>query len=192
MTVLVRDATSSDLPRIVEILNEAIANSTAVWSSRPTTLAARQAWLEERRARGFPVLVAEGTGGSVVGVASFGDFRPWEGYAGTVEHSIYVDAAARRRGTGARLLAALIERARALGLHAMVGGIESGNGASLRLHEQLGFAESGRLREVGRKFDRWLDLVFVLRLLEPRDSPGAFSAGVGTGSAEIMRPNQRI
>lgn len=187
MTVHIRDATSSDLPRIAEILNEAIANSTAVWSSRPTTLEARRTWFEERRARGFPVLVAEQSEGRILGFASFGDFRPWEGYAGTVEHSLYVDVGARRRGIGARLLAALIERARALGLHAMVGGIESSNAASLRLHETLGFVESGRLREVGRKFDRWLDLVFVLRLLDPPNSSSSTSASYPDSSGSRDR-----
>ena len=174
MTPVIRDATPDDLPRIVVILNEAIAGGTAVWSSQPTTVEARRSWLAERRARGFPVLVAEDEAGSIVGFASFGDFRPWEGYSRTVEHSVYVDAPARGQGIGAALLDALIDRATALGMHAMVGGIEAGNAASLRLHERLGFSESGRLREVGRKFDRWLDLVFVVRLLA---SPHALGGG---------------
>ena len=147
------------------ILNELIAATTAIWTLSPTTLEARAAWLEERRARGFPVLVAEEADGRLLGFASFGDFRPWEGYARTVEHSVYVDTPVRRRGVGRALLASLIERAEARGLHAMVGGIEAGNGASLALHAALGFREVGRLPEVGRKFDRWLDLVFVERLL---------------------------
>jgi L-amino acid N-acyltransferase YncA len=164
MSPLIRDARASDLPRMTEILNELIADTTAIWTLSPTTLAARRSWFEERRARGFPVLVAE-EHGRMLGFASFGDFRPWEGYAKTVEHSVYVDGPARRRGIGAALLAALIERGQALGLHAMVGGIEAGNGPSLALHATLGFREVGRLLEVGRKFDRWLDLVFVERLL---------------------------
>ena len=164
MSLLIRDARASDLPRMTKILNELIADTTAVWTLSPTTLEARQAWLDERQRRGFPVLVAQADG-RMLGFASFGDFRPWEGYGKTVEHSVYVDGPARRRGIGAALLAALIERGRALGLHAMVGGIEAGNGASLALHANLGFREVGRLPEVGRKFDRWLDLVFVERLL---------------------------
>jgi L-amino acid N-acyltransferase YncA len=164
MSLVIRDARRDDLPRMTEILNELIAGTTAIWTLRPTTLEARAAWLEERRARGFPVLVAAAEG-RLLGFASFGDFRPWEGYAGTVEHSVYVDAPARRGGIGRSLLTALIARAEARGLHAMVGGIEAGNGASLALHAALGFREVGRLPEVGRKFDRWLDLVFVERLL---------------------------
>jgi L-amino acid N-acyltransferase len=119
----------------------------------------------ERHRRGFPVLAAK-EDGRLLGFASFGDFRAWEGYAATVEHSIYVDAPARRRGIGRALLSGLIDRARALELHAMVGGIEAENRASLNLHAALGFTEVGRLTQVGRKFGRWLDLVFVERLLD--------------------------
>jgi L-amino acid N-acyltransferase len=161
---LIRDARPEDLPDMTGILNELIARTTAVWTLTPTTLAARSAWLAERRSQDFPVLAAEGEG-RLLGFASFGHFRPWEGYAGTVEHSVYVDAPARGRGIGRALLAALVVRAEARGLHAMVGGIEAGNAASLALHAALGFREVGRLPEVGRKFDRWLDLVFVERLL---------------------------
>ena len=160
----IRDACSADLPRMTEILNELIAGTTAIWTISPVTLSARAAWLEERQGRGFPVLVADDDA-ALLGFASFGEFRPWEGYAGTVEHSVYVDAPARGHGVGRTLVAALLERARAKGLHAMVGGIEAGNAASLRLHAALGFREVGRLPEVGRKFERWLDLVFVERLL---------------------------
>lgn len=164
MPPLIRDARPEDLPDMTGILNELIAGTTAVWTLTPTTLAARSAWLAERRSQDFPVLAAEGEG-RLLGFASFGHFRPWEGYAETVEHSVYVDAPARGQGIGRALLAALIARAEGRGLHAMVGGIEAGNAASLALHAALGFREVGRLPEVGRKFDRWLDLVFVERLL---------------------------
>jgi L-amino acid N-acyltransferase YncA len=160
----IRDAAEADLPAITAILNEAILNGTAVWSIAPTTEAARADWLRDRRGRGFPVFVAEDRG-RIAGFGSYGDFRPWDGYRHTVEHSVYVEPSHRGRGVGAALLAALVERARADGKHVMVGGIEAGNAASLRLHDRAGFERVGRLREVGRKFDRWLDLVFVQRLL---------------------------
>lgn len=166
--VILRDAVPADLPAVLAILNDAIAHTTAVWSLKPATLASREAWLAERQGRGFPVLVAEAGGaaaGGVLGFASFGDFRPWEGYLHTVEHSVYVAAAARGRGVGGLLLEALIGRARAMGKHVMVAGIEAGNLASIRLHARQGFVETGRLPEVGRKFDRWLDLVLMQRIL---------------------------
>ena len=160
----IRDATESDLPAILAITNEAIANTTAVWNSTPATLEARTAWMRDRQARGFPVLVAT-DGGEVVGFASFGDFRPFEGYLHTVEHSIYVAPEAQGRGVGKALLAALVGRARALGKHVIVGGIEAGNAASIALHARAGFVETGRLTEVGQKFGRWLDLVFMQLML---------------------------
>jgi L-amino acid N-acyltransferase len=164
MSISIRPATEDDLPRILEITNDAIANTTAVWSLTPVTLESRRKWFEDRRAKGFPVLAADdGTG--LQGFATFGEFRPWEGYLHTVEHSVYVHASMRRRGIGRQLLAALIEEAEAMGMHAMIGGIEAGNVASIRLHQEFGFEEVGRLREVGRKFDRWLDMVFMQRLL---------------------------
>ena len=161
---IIRDAIESDLPAILAITNEAIANTTAVWNNTPATLEARTAWMRERQARGFPVLVAT-DGGKVLGFASFGDFRPFEGYLHTVEHSIYVAPEAQGRGVGKALLAALVERARALGKHVIVGGIEAGNTASIALHTRAGFVETGRLPEVGRKFGRWLDLVFMQLML---------------------------
>jgi phosphinothricin acetyltransferase len=110
----IRDATEADLPRILEIANEAIANTTAVWSLAPATPETRKAWLLDRRGRGFPVLVAD-RDGAVLGFASYGDFRPWDGYLHTVEHSLYVHPEAQGRGVGRALLAALVERAGAQG-----------------------------------------------------------------------------
>ena len=166
MEICIRDAGEAELPRILEITNEAIANTTAIWSSAPETLEERGAWFAQRRARNFPVLVAVDAAGGVLGYGSFGDFRMRDGYRRTVEHSVYVDVTQRRHGLGRALLEALIERAQGLGLHAMIGGIEAGNEPSLRLHRQLGFVETGRLPQVGYKFGRWLDLVFMQRMLE--------------------------
>jgi phosphinothricin acetyltransferase len=162
--MMIRDAVEADLPAILAILNDAIVNTTAVWSLTPATLEARLAWWQERVGAGFPVLVA-GAPGEVLGFASYGGFRPFEGYLHTVEHSIYVAAAARGQGCGRALLAALMAHAQAAGKHVMVAGIEASNIASVRLHESLGFTETGRLAEVGRKFDRWLDLVFMQHML---------------------------
>ncbi|MBP2232207.1 phosphinothricin acetyltransferase [Azospirillum agricola] len=164
MSIRIRPAEEADLPTILAITNDAILNTTAVWSLTPATLETRRAWLEERRSKGFPVLVAEG-GGAVLGFASFGDFRPWEGYRHSVENSIYIAAGQRGRGLGRALLGALLDEAARQGKHVMVAGIEAGNEASIRLHAAFGFVETGRLRQVGRKFDRWLDLVLMQRIL---------------------------
>ncbi len=114
--------------------------------------------------RGFPVLVAA-EGETVLGYASYGPFRAFEGYRQTAEHSVYVAAAARRRGVAEALLRALEADARRAGLHVMLGGIAADNAPSLRLHAKLGFTETARMPEVGQKFGRWLDLVFMQKLL---------------------------
>ncbi len=159
----IRDATEADLPGILAIYNHVIATSNAIYTEAPSTLADRQAWFAARRAGNFPIVVAAEK--SVLGFASFGDFRPWPGYALSVEHSVYVAQDARGRGIGATLVQRLISEARARGKHVMIGGIDAGNAASMALHARLGFAEAGRLREVARKFGHWLDLVFMQRML---------------------------
>jgi len=161
----IRDATEADVGGILRIYNDAVANTTAIWNEQLSSLQSRLAWLDERRQSGYPVLVAAEEG-NVFGYASFGAFRPWDGYRHTVEHSVYVDGAARQRGIGHALMNELIARARALGKHVMIAGIEATNEPSLALHARLGFAKVGHLRSVGRKFDRWLDLVFMQLMLD--------------------------
>jgi L-amino acid N-acyltransferase len=156
------DATEADLPGLVEIYNEVIATSTAVYSSQPVALSERVGWWRARTAQGYPVLVARDAAG-VCGFSTFGDFRAWPGYRFTVEHTVHVRTEGRSRGTGTRLVQALFPRAAALGKHVMIAGVDAANEASIRFHERLGFTQSGRLREVGYKFDRWLDLVFLQR-----------------------------
>jgi phosphinothricin acetyltransferase len=163
-TVTVRDAADADIVAIVAITNDAILTTTANWNLTPVTAMQRLAWLEERRAGGFPVLVAE-LGGEVAGFASFTQFRPYEGYLHSVEHGLYVARAAQRQGVGSALLGALVERAVAFGAHVMVAGIEARNEASLALHARFGFVRVGLMPEVGRKFDRWLDLVLMQKML---------------------------
>lgn len=170
MNISIRDALPADAAAILPIYNHAVSSTTAIWNDAESDLAGREAWLAARAAAGFPVLVAE-VDGAVVGYASFGDFRAWDGYRFTVEHSVYVDPARHRGGIGRALLASLIERARATGKHAMIAGIEAGNGGSLALHHALGFREVGRLPQVGAKFGRWLDLVFLQLTLDDRDVP---------------------
>ncbi|MGE6792558.1 N-acetyltransferase family protein [Pseudomonas guineae] len=160
------DATQADLPAILAIYNDAVEHTTAIWNETQVDLANRQTWLAERTAAGFPVLVAHDDAGSVVGYASYGTWRAIEGFRHTVEHSVYVRSDQRGQGLGPLLMQALIERAQQARLHVMVAAIESGNSASIRLHERLGFVTSGQMPQVGRKFDRWLDLIFMQLMLE--------------------------
>lgn len=160
-----RDAAEDDLPGLVTLYNDVIATSTATYTSTLVTLEERRQWWRARVAAGYPVLVALDDSG-VIGFATFGDFRPWPGYRFTVEHTVHVRGDRRGGGVGTRLLEALFPRAASLGKHMMIAGVDAANVASIRFHERLGFERSGCLREVGHKFDRWLDLVFLQRRID--------------------------
>lgn len=166
-TPQIRDATEEDLEGLVAIYNDVIATSTAIYSSVPVTLEERRQWWRARTAQGYPVLVARDAAG-VAGFSTFGDFRAWPGYRFTVEHSVHVRTDGRGRGLGTLLVQALLPRAAALGKHVMIAGVDAANSASIRFHERLGFVKAGHLREVGYKFDRWLDLVFLQRRISDR------------------------
>jgi L-amino acid N-acyltransferase YncA len=161
------DAVEDDLPAILAIFNEVVATSTAIYRDGPFTLADRARWLAERRAGGFPVLVAR-AGGHVVAFGSYGPFRPTPGYRTTVEHTIMVDPSRRGSGLGTALVEALVTHAAAAGFHIMVASIDAENVGSIRLHERLGFVEVGRMPEVAWKFGRWLELVLLQRRLTQR------------------------
>lgn len=161
----VRDASADDLPAILAIYNDVIATTTAVYRDDPATLDDRQAWWEARVAQGYPVLVAD-DGGAVLGFASFGDFRAWPGYRFTVEHTVHVRSDCRGQGVGFGLMTALLARGRALRKHVMMAGVDAENEGSIRFHERLGFERVGHLREVGFKFGRRLDLVFMQKILD--------------------------
>jgi phosphinothricin acetyltransferase len=165
----IRDASETDASGILRIYNDAVLHTTAIWNDQLSSLEGRVAWLKERQQSGYPVVVAA-DGANILGYASFGAFRPWDGYRHTVEHSVYVDGASRRGGVGHALMDRLILRAQSMNKHVMVAGIEATNEPSLRLHARLGFVQAGHLRAVGRKFDRWLDLVFM-QLILAEDQP---------------------
>lgn len=173
----VRDAVDDDLPAIKALYNALIATTTVAWTDEPQTLRRRRAWFGRQQRAGYPTLVAE-IEDRVVGFAAYGTFRgagKWGGYRHTVEHTIHIDRGHWGAGVGRWLLEALIERARADGVHVMVGAISAENVESIRFHERLGFVEVARMPEVGRKFDRWLTLVLMQKILDddpPRSRDG--------------------
>lgn len=169
--MMIRDAEDNDIEGVLAIYNDAVEHTTAIWNDRKVDLGNRLAWLADRRRAGYPVLVAVDPDGAVLGYASFGDWRAFDGYRHTVEHSVYVRADARGGGLGKALMEALIHRARTAGKHVMIAGIEAGNIGSIRLHEQLGFERVGLLKEVGTKFGSWLDLAFLQLRLDQRTIP---------------------
>jgi L-amino acid N-acyltransferase YncA len=173
--VTIREACIEDVPGILRIYNEVVASSTAIYIDDPVTLENREAWLREQQKRGYPVLVADQGSGEIAGFCSLSDWRgAWPGYRFTVEHSVHVGADCRGMGIGRRLVEAIFAYALALGKHVMIGAIDASNDASLKFHGRLGFREVAHFREVGFKFGRWLDLVFMQRILDARaQSPQA-------------------
>ncbi|MEO6628353.1 MAG: N-acetyltransferase family protein [Aquihabitans sp.] len=191
--MIVRDATEVDLVAIVDIYNQVVATTSAIWRDTPVSVEDRSEWLAGRRAAGYPVLVAvEQAGpteavdgetvpdgaatapitgdsaGTVIGFGSFGAFRPFPGYHLTVEHSIHVAAGHRGSGVGHGLMEALLLRAEAMGKAVMVAGVDGDNLGSIRFHQRYGFVETGRMPGVGRRFGQPLDLVLMQRPLGNR------------------------
>jgi len=169
-TISARGATDDDLPAILDIYNDAILTTTAVYSERPHTLAMRRQWYKERMENNFPVFVAENDS-DIVGFSSFGHFRAWPCYRYTVEISVYVAAPHRRKGIGKLLIEPLITRARQMNMHALIAGISADNEISLKLHKNFGFTEVAHFKEVGYKFGRRLDLKFLELMLDNEPGP---------------------
>jgi phosphinothricin acetyltransferase len=161
----IRDARPQDAEAVCAIYNDAVINTTAVFDYAPRNIEAQQDWLRLKAEQNLPVLVAE-RDSRVLGYCSYGPFRPWPAYLYTVENAIYVAPDCRGQGIGKRLLPPLLEIARARGLRTMIAGITADNAASLRLHEAQGYSHAGLIREAGWKFERWLDLVFLQRMLQ--------------------------
>lgn len=156
---------------ILEILNEAIVNSTVVYDYQPRPPESMVGWFGAKIAGNFPVIGLEAEDGELLGFASYGTFRPWAAFKYSAEHSVYVHHAHRGKGYGPRLLKALIERARAQGVHLLIGGIDADNEASIALHKRLGFVHAGTITQAGYKFGRWLDLAFFQLTLDTPAAP---------------------
>jgi L-amino acid N-acyltransferase YncA len=163
--MIIRDATMEDAEAIRAIYNDAVLNTTAVFDYAAREPQAQRDWLQMKAEQKLPVLVAD-DGGTVLGYASYGPFRPWPAYLYTVENAIYIAPQSRGRGIGTLLLRPLLQIAQERGLRTMIAGITADNAASLRLHEKLGYVQAGVIREAGWKFERWLDLVFLQRMLQ--------------------------
>lgn len=158
---------------ILQIMNEAIVNSTALYDYKPRDPSSMAPWFEAKRAKGFPVWGAIDDAENLVGFASYGTFRAWPAYKYSVEHSVYVAPGQQGRGIGKLLMERLIRSASEQQLHSLIGGIDASNAASVAFHQKLGFVHAGTIKEAGFKFGRWLDLAFYQLLLptplEPAD-----------------------
>ncbi|MGH0947906.1 GNAT family N-acetyltransferase [Bacillus mycoides] len=156
---MIREAMKEDVTFILDIYNDAIFNSTAVYAYKPVTLENRIDWYEQKKADDYPILVYE-LDNKVVGFATFGPFRAWSAYKYSIEHSIYVDKEYRKNGIGKSLMKELIAIAQKREYMTLIAGIDAENEKSIALHQNYGFVHAGTIKKAGYKFNRWLDLAF--------------------------------
>jgi L-amino acid N-acyltransferase len=162
--MLIREAKHKDLPFILEIMNDAILTTTSIYDYKERNDEFVQTWFNNKRTDNMPIFVYD-IDNQAVAFGSYGIFRAWDAYKFSVEHSIYVHKNFQGQGIGKKLLSALIEVATKDGYHTMIAGIDAANQKSYDFHKQFDFTEVGRFKEVGYKFDKWLDLIFMQRML---------------------------
>lgn len=169
MKIIACDASHAESIR--EILNHAILHSTALYDYQPRTSDMMTNWFEAKRKGNYPVIGVLAEDGTLMGFGSYGTFRAWPAYKYTIEHSLYVAAEYRGRGIGKTLLQEIVSNARAQDYHVLIGGIDSQNAISIRIHKRFGFEHAGTIRQAGFKFGRWLDLDFYQLILETPAQP---------------------
>lgn len=165
---MIREASEKDLEDILEIYNDAIVNTTAIYTYKPETLEEKKQWYEKKKQGGYPLLVFE-EDNRAVGFATFGPFRAWPAYKYTIEHSIYVHKDYRNHGIATKLMKEIIKIANEKEYATLVAGIDAANEGSIKMHEKMGFKYSGTVTKAGFKFGKWLDLAFYqLSLVGPK------------------------
>ena len=162
--MIIRDAIEGDIPVITEIFNSVIDSSNSVYREERVPQSERLEWFRDKRSHGYPVIVVE-IDGFVVGYGGFGSFRAAQGYRLTVEHTIHVAEAYRKRGIGRTILTELIKRAKEGGYHLMIGAIDSENVGSIKLHEEYGFTECARIKDAALKHGKFLTLILMEKIL---------------------------
>ena len=162
--MILRDVVHADIPALIAIMAPIIHDTTASFSDEERDEAGWAAMIAARRAAGRAFVVAEADG-VVLGYGTYDQFRSNNGYRLTMEHSIYLSPDAQGRGLGRKLMVALEDHARAAGAHSMFGGIDADNASSISFHEAVGYVQVARLPQVGFKFNRWLDLILMQKIL---------------------------
>ena len=157
--IVVRDATEADLAAINDIYNHYVLHSTCTYQEVPETIESRRQWFGHHGAQ-HPVIVAE-RAGQVIGWGSLSPYHPRSAYRFTVENSVYIHHDHHRQGVGSMILEDLIKRARTLGHRVIIAGIDAGQVASVALHNKFGFEKVGHMKQVGYKFGRWLDVIYM-------------------------------
>ncbi len=162
--MMIRDAAGPDAPGIAAIWTPLIRDTTVTFNPEPHSPADIAAMIASRQAAGHGFLVAQ-DGADLLGFATYSQFRGGLGYRHTVEHTVILAPQARGRGTGRALMMALCDHARVAGMHSMFAGCSAENTAALGFHTAVGFQQVAVLPQVGRKFDRWIDLILLQKLL---------------------------
>ncbi len=162
--MVIRAATRSDVPAILEIMNYEILNSTVLYEYESRTIHQQLEWFDEKQSENWPVIVAE-LNGTVAGFGTYGPFRQRAAYSKSIEHSVYVHKGFRGKTIGNALMVELIQLAKSERFHTMIAGIDSSNMGSVEFHRKFGFEVIGTFKEVGFKFDKWLDVVFMQLIL---------------------------
>lgn len=166
-TINLRAATEADLMAINDIYNHYVRHSTCTYQEEPELLAGRQQWFRHH-GKQHPIIVAIADG-KVVGWGSLSAYHIRSAYRRTVENSVYVHHEQHRRGIGSLLLQDLIQRARQLGHHAIIAGIDAEQTASVGIHTKFGFQKVGCLKQIGYKFNHWLDVIYMELILDPTE-----------------------
>jgi len=166
-----KPCTEKQLPEILDIFNEAILNSTALYDYKTRTMETMTTWYADKINNNYPVVGAFDENDTLLGFATYGMFRVRPAYKYTVEHSIYVRSDKRGAGWGKVLLREIIKKAEEQNFHVMVGVIDASNTISMKLHENEGFVQTGIMKEVGYKFGKWLDAAFYQLTLKTPVTP---------------------
>ena len=153
-------------PHILVLLNDAVLHTTWVYDCDPHPESYMREYFDLHATGNYPVLAAESDDGAFLGFASCGAYRHYQGYLHAAELSVYVEPSARRMGVGTALMARLEDECRKVGIHTLIGVIDSENLPSIELHRKCGYEYAGTVREAGRKFDRWLSIVYYQKILQ--------------------------
>ncbi|MDH5229947.1 MAG: GNAT family N-acetyltransferase [Gammaproteobacteria bacterium] len=156
---------------ILDILNEAIEHSTALYDYKPRAIDSMVSWFKTKEQGCYPVIGAVDGQNKLMGFASYGSFRNWPAYKYSVEHAVYVHKDHRRKGVAKFLMQKLLDEAKAQNYHVVIGGIDETNTASVSMHVKLGFTHCGTIQQAGYKFGRWLDLAFYQLVLDTPEIP---------------------
>lgn len=159
------------LPEILEILNEAIINTTANYEYKPQAFEYIEEWYSQKQKGNYPIIGLFDENDSLLGFATYGSFRSKPGYKYIVEHSIYIRSDIRGKGFGKTLLKEIIKFAELQEYHVIIGGIDASNEGSIRFHEREGFISCGLIKHAGYKFGKWLDLAFYQMILKTPEHP---------------------